>query len=751
MKLNLKQFSARSYTLFMSVLMTVALTACGGGNGSAGSPISGGGTGTGGGTVVTKGSIVLSLADSTGAATTTIPAGGNLTATAKLVNASGAVVSGAVVTFSVSNSAGVLNPALGTALSDSNGVAQITLSPGTSSGAATLTASSVVDNGTSVTASVGFNNGSGGAVASNSPVLNLVLLDSAGNPSSSVSTSNPLTAKATILDGTGKPMPNIVVTFSNTASLTKLTPSAGTIVTDANGVASIRLDPVDLATAQAQAGAAGSVFATATASGLTLSGTANYTLGASTVTLSLKVIAPATSPTTLSAYGSTSIQIGVYDANNVIYTAAPVVVNFSSGCATTGKAMMPASATTINGIAGVTYTDNACSASDVVSATVAGVTIPATTTLNVIAPIAASINFVSAAPSDKSIVIAGAGGNGRTETALLTFKVVDINGVGLKGQTVTFTNNFPTIAQLNTPNAISQDDGTVVATVNSLTIPGTFRIDATLGNGLTSLSDTIVVTTGQPIQAAFSLSAGTYNIEGWDYDNTITTLQALIADTNGNPVADGTPVVVTTDSGAVGTSNLGGCTTTNGGCTVPFRSQDPRFGIGNTANKRAGMATVTFNSSNSTTTALTGTLDVFLSGSQVMHVYSLNNGAVTDVTSGATFVDAGCSAISINLEIEDLNFNPMPSGSTITTANANNMTVGSSIFPATVPSIGAHGTLYPASFATRQGGSHVLQLIPDTTLCHPAGAGHAFGSFDFVVTTPKGIGTVFTFLLQYPT
>lgn len=410
---------------------------------------------------------------------------------------------------------------------------------------------------------------------------------------------------------------------------------------------------------------------------------------------------------------------------------------------------MPGSASTINGIAAVTYTDNACSATDVVTATVAGIPTPVTTTLNVVAPIAVSVNFVSASPSDKSIVIAGAGGNGRSETAILTFKVVDINGVGLKGQTVTFTNNFPTIATLNTQTAISQVDGTVTASVNSLTIPGTFRILASLSNGISSLSDTIVVTTGQPIQAAFSLSAGSFNIEGWDYDNITTSLTALIADINGNPVADGTPVVATADSGAVGSSSIGGCITTNGGCSVSFRSQDPRYGNGATAvptGVRAGLATIKFNSSNSTTTALTGTLGVFLSGSHVIHVFDSNLG--TEIFNGNLFVTSSCSP-AIRLEFDDINFNPMPSGSIIGSANPLGLTV-SAIYPTVVPSVAPHGTLVPASAATRQGDYVDIDLVPTPANCNAAGGGTAIGTFDVTVTTPKGNGTVFHFGLQYP-
>ena len=52
---------------------------------------------------------------------------------------------------------------------------------------------------------------------------------------------------------------------------------------------------------------------------------------------------------------------------------------------------------------------------------------------------ASAINFTNVAPSDKSIVIAGAGGNGRSEVALLTFTVVDSSGSPLQDVVVDFT------------------------------------------------------------------------------------------------------------------------------------------------------------------------------------------------------------------------------------------------------------------------------------------------------------------------
>src|SRR5690606_246351 len=45
---------------------------------------------------------------------------------------------------------------------------------------------------------------------------------------------------------------------------------------------------------------------------------------------------------------------------------------------------------------------------------------------------------------------------------------------------------------------------------------------------------------------------------------------------NGNPVADGFPVVATTIYGRVGTSDRGGCITVNGICEIEYQVQNPR-------------------------------------------------------------------------------------------------------------------------------------------------------------------------------
>ena len=368
-------------------------------------------------------------------------------------------------------------------------------------------------------------------------------------------------------------------------------------------------------------------------------------------------------------------------------------------------------------------------------------------TLNVAAPTAASIGFTSASPSDKSIVINNSGGVGRSQTAVLTFTVFDNNGNGLANQLVTFSvNNGNTIVTLNTPSGTTGASGTVQATVNSLSTAGTFRVIASVTNGSiveTAISDTVTVTTGQPVQAAFSLSAASYNIEGWAHDGVTDTLTALIADINGNPVADGTPVVATTDSGAVGSSSLGGCVTVNGACTVQFRSQSPRYTVtGNGV--RAGMATVKFSSSNQTTLPLSGTVTLFLSDSVPAHFY-VNNVEVFD---GQVFTTNTCS-FGLQLEIDDLNYNPMPSGTTIAAINAVGVNPGT-VYPTLVPNVPPWSTILTDSATTHYGSVHYIPLQVPATSCNVGGSGTFVSTFSVTVTTPLGTGRLINFVLHSP-
>lgn len=482
--------------------------------------------------------------------------------------------------------------------------------------------------------------------------------------------------------------------------------------------------------------------------------------GSPTPTVSLNLVSPSTATTPLAAYGTTTITVQVL--SNGAAGGSGVTVNFASPCATAGKATLPTSGTTgSDGKVTVTYADGGCAASDIVSISSTGAT-TITETLQIATPTVASIQFVSASPTTDSIVIKGAGGNGRVETATLTYEVVDTHGKPLPNQTVTFS-LFPAgVVNLQQTSAITDANGKVVAAVSSGTTSTTFRVNASVNttvNGntttLTTESDSIIVTTGQTSQESFTLDATTYNIEGWNYDNITTPVNVFLADSNGNPVADGTPVVFSTDSGAIGSAVNGGCTTTDGTCSVSFRSQNPRFGSGASApgGKRPGLATVV---ASTTTSNLTfgGQIGIFLSGSTVANPI-LSIAAANGTANGLTLTLSSCNSVSFGIQLNDVNNNPMPATTAVAvtpmTFNAAPTVVVGSVFPNTVLNTGIASVTDTTSVL---GTWHTITFQPgggtgSTTACNSNGAPFT-GGLNVNVTTPKTNVTQIPVTIIYP-
>jgi hypothetical protein len=113
------------------------LAACGGGGG-------GGGVDPSDGNIIGDTSnlpiIELSLVDNSSEATTSVSSSSPGTLIAS-VTQDGAAVSGLIVSFSLDGAIGQISPSSGSALTDSSGQARITLNPGTTQGAGTVTAS----------------------------------------------------------------------------------------------------------------------------------------------------------------------------------------------------------------------------------------------------------------------------------------------------------------------------------------------------------------------------------------------------------------------------------------------------------------------------------------------------------------------------------------------------------------------------------------------------------------------------------
>lgn len=147
-----KRTSVKNILNMVAAVLLVTLAGCGGGGGSGGTPSSGSGAAPSVSTststvVIGTPTIVVEIRDANNAVTTSIGGSGISTASAKLLDAGGKPVVGRLVTFTADAALVRLNPASGSVLSDSNGVASIQVSPFSFlvSGASSIKAAALID------------------------------------------------------------------------------------------------------------------------------------------------------------------------------------------------------------------------------------------------------------------------------------------------------------------------------------------------------------------------------------------------------------------------------------------------------------------------------------------------------------------------------------------------------------------------------------------------------------------------------
>lgn len=218
----------------------MVLNACGGGG-----SISRDNDDNGGGTTTTLSlSLALSERDS-GTANDTVSAAVPLTVSATVVNQDGAAVSGQLVTFTVNDAElASIDPASGTASTNSQGVASVTLLAGTKEGAGQITGRL----STGETATVTFTSAGDGSLGTKKITLSIASRDGNGL-FNQLSASNPLTVTGIIEDADGNPVADELVTFTftedgyaffNPSEGVKLTTST-TALSGADGSVSIDL------------------------------------------------------------------------------------------------------------------------------------------------------------------------------------------------------------------------------------------------------------------------------------------------------------------------------------------------------------------------------------------------------------------------------------------------------------------------------------------------------------------------------
>ncbi len=452
----------------------------------------------------------------------------------------------------------------------------------------------------------GGGTGGGGTILPPNVTLSLSLIDQAGTATPNILAGQPLRAQA-VLRRNGDPVANEIVQFQadQGSSLVRIDPVAGTVLTDASGVAVVTVSSLGTASG------AGRISANATVSNVSATSSANFFASGSTTTQppSLTLSGLEIGSASVSAYGTTGLRVRVLQAG-VPYTAGAVTVNFTSSCAAGKASVTPTATTQPDGYAVATFVDNGCAqtADTTVTVTASIATDSKSGSLTVRSPTTGSLRFVSVVPADKSITLRGQGGNGRQENATVTFQLVDVAGQGVGDANVCFDSSTyigglnvdgfgpgalptnPGSAALCGTDALSvvryvkrtNPDGTVVVQVNSGTVPTPVRVraraiyPATATATLESFSDTLSVSTGLPLQRSFSLSVDKANIDGANFDGEVAAVTVRLADQFSNPVPDGTVINFIGSGASVCTANNGSCRTANGSCSCNVVSQARR-------------------------------------------------------------------------------------------------------------------------------------------------------------------------------
>ncbi len=419
--------------------------------------------------------------------------------------------------------------------------------------------------------------GGGGGVASSSKnpsdtySLVLTVVDANNNPVNGITYGGGQKIRATYMDSNGNPLKQTLISFIVTTNPNAATLAYAYRTTDDSGVAD---EPVSPATATT------SGAATVSATAGTVTSTVDFAISGSTVAIS----SPTFGSATLSASGTTSVTVRAL-ANST--PASGVTVAFSADCGTVN----PSTSTTngdgysISSYSAVKDDGTSCSGNVKIYAAASGNT--TNSTLTVASPTASAVNFVSATPAQ--IYVAG---SGATSQSVLKFKVLSESGAAYSGAKViaSLTVN-PGGVGLNavgatTPLSMTSDGaGLITFTVFAGSIPGPVEVHAELKENSTvyALSKNLSVQYGPPSQDHFSISVGTYNVEGANWDGTSSTLTARLADRQGNAVPAGTVVNFTSSGGQIGASCTVALSNGIASCTTTFASQAPRASNGRVA------------------------------------------------------------------------------------------------------------------------------------------------------------------------
>lgn len=474
--------------MLAGLLVAALMAACGGGGGSPGTVT------TGGGANATP-TITMDLVDAAGAPLAMISSTGAAFIRATVRDSAGATVAGTVVTFAGDTTLVSFVPAAGTALTDSSGVARIQVTPasGSAAGAATITANANAADKAAKPGTLGVQVGGGSGGTPDAPIpASVELFASSSQLQSSPNATVSFTVS--VKDSQNRAMPGQTVTFTaNSGNLVGALPApttgaAGQPVTGVSltpGGDRANRDIVVTATA-------GSIKQTMT---VVVTGTTLSLVGDSSVLLG----------------GTASFVVTARDSNGSPIAGAALAATSSIGNSVTPSQLVTDSL----GAATFTYRANN-SGTD--SLSVRGLGATATASVAVSAE-----DFAFESPASASTVAIGA-------SQVVSVRLLS-GGAPVAGRSVTFSTTRGSVSA----GSVTTDANGRASTTVSSTTSGPANIVARAGTSQALLPLTFIATTPATLVLQANPGAVPPNAAGSTTNQA--TLQAVVRDASGNPVA----------------------------------------------------------------------------------------------------------------------------------------------------------------------------------------------------------------------
>lgn len=383
----------------------------------------------------------------------------------------------------------------------------------------------------------GGGGGSGSSTTPTTPVVANPTLVLTGS-TTAISATAGSTLTATLKTGAGTPIAGAVVTFATAGStFGTFVPSAGTALTDANGVATIVLN------AGAQSGA-DAVTATATVAGATItSNTFGFTATGTTNAAVVALVSLSASQTTVASDNSntSTVTATVVDVANAALPGVTVTFKADTGLLSaasavtdaTGKAVVTFSAGSTNPTSRTaTITANASGKSSQIPIRVAGATIALSTT--------------------STALVVGS-------TATISATVKNASGVALPNQTVTFSSSSAAVA-ITPLSGTTDTNGVFTATATAVSAGGATITANAVGEVRTVAVTVSGVSQGFQITTPASSATPTAATIGTPVTVTVQapspTTSVTFVTTLGTWSANGASVYTTTVTGGVASANL---------------------------------------------------------------------------------------------------------------------------------------------------------------------------------------------------